>query len=556
MPARRKYLSAESTEFSHINDVATGYALANPDVAVALEHNDRETFATTGQDDLEATTLAVYGREVAEAMLSIPDDAVPDGPLDDLHGIISHPETTRSSPDYLRTYVNGRFVSAKTVRDAVVDAYDKQLGPGRYPFAVLYCELSGAEIDVNVHPRKREIRFAEEQAVRDQVEQAIQAALLDHGLLRTSAPRGESAPEQTTIDPGQSGLSSESADTASPSSSSANASTDPDTDADADVTPKNQEGSPTADPTTEPATSETTETPADESGHEADASTRPASENGAVSESGGQHQQSTPDTASDQSTSPSDAKAAEHDTPDADESSPTGSTRFTAPDEQATLDGETAADALDPDLDNLPSLRVLGQFRETYLVAEASDGLVLIDQHAADERVNYERLREQFDGETPAQALASPVELDLTAGEAALFEVEECAAALDHLGFDAERVDDTSVEVTSVPGIVAETDAPDLLHDALAAFAAGDRAADTIDDAIDELVADLACYPSITGNTSLTEGTVVDLLDTLDQCENPYSCPHGRPVIIELPDSDIEARFERDYPGHPSPQGR
>src|SRR5699024_5856950 len=138
----------------------------------------------------------------------------------------------------------GRFVSAKTVRDAVVDAYDKQLGPGRYPFAVLYCELSGAEIDVNVHPRKREIRFAEEQAVRDQVEQAIQAALLDHGLLRTSAPRGESAPEQTTIDPGQSGLSSESADTASPSSSSANASTDPDTDA--DVTPKNQEGSPTA----------------------------------------------------------------------------------------------------------------------------------------------------------------------------------------------------------------------------------------------------------------------------------------------------------------------
>lgn len=554
VPARRKYLSAESTEFSHINDVATGYALANPDVAVALEHNDRETFATTGQDDLEATTLAVYGRDVAEAMLPIPDDAVPDGPLDDLHGIISHPETTRSSPDYLRTYVNGRFVSAKTVRDAVVDAYDKQLGPGRYPFAVLYCELSGAEIDVNVHPRKREIRFAEEQAVRDQVEQAIQAALLDHGLLRSSAPRGESAPEQTTIDPGQSGLSSESVDTESPSPSPANTSTSAETDTDA--TPESQEGSPTAEPTAEPATSETTETPAGESGHEVDASTRPASETRAENESGGPHQQPAPDTASDQSTSPSDSKAAEYDTPDADESSSTGSGRFTASAEQATLDGETAADVLDPDLDNLPSLRVLGQFRETYLVAESPDGLVLIDQHAADERVNYERLREQFDGETPAQALASPVELDLTAGEAALFEVEECAAALDHLGFDAERVDDTSVEVTNVPGIVAETAAPDLLRDALAAFAAGDRAADTIDDAIDELVANLACYPSITGNTSLTEGTVVDLLDTLDQCENPYACPHGRPVIIELPDTDIEARFERDYPGHPSPQGR
>jgi DNA mismatch repair protein MutL len=554
VPARRKYLSAESTEFSHINDVATGYALANPDVSVALEHNDRETFATTGQDDLEATTLAVYGREVAEAMLPIPDDAVPDGPLDDLHGIISHPETTRASPDYLRTYVNGRFVSAKTVRDAVVDAYDKQLGPGRYPFAVLYCELSGAEIDVNVHPRKREIRFAEEQAVRDQVEQAIQATLLDHGLLRSSAPRGESAPEQAIIDPGQSGVSSESADTAPTSSSPADA--PPGGNADVDTTAASQKDSSATEPTAETSAPDPTETATAKSGHEADPSAQPASANGAGSESGDQHQQPTPDTPPDRSTSPSDSEVAEHDTSDTSESSPTGSVRFTAPAEQATLDGETAADALEPDLDNLPSLQVFGQFRETYLVAESPDGLVLIDQHAADERVNYERLREQFDDETPAQALASPVALDLTAGEAALFEVDECAAALDRLGFAAERVDDTSVEVTMVPSIVAETAAPDLLRDALAAFAAGDRAADTIDEAIDELVADLACYPSITGNTSLTEGSVVDLLDTLDQCENPYACPHGRPVIIELPDGDIEARFERDYPGHPSPRER
>lgn len=551
VPARRKYLSAESTEFSHINDVATGYALANPDVAVALEHNDRETFATTGQDNLEATTLAVYGREVAEAMLPIPDDAVPDGPLDGLRGIISHPETTRSSPDYLRTYVNGRFVSAKTVRDAVVDAYDKQLGPGRYPFAVLYCELSGAEIDVNVHPRKREIRFAEEQAVRDQVEQAIQAALLDHGLLRSSAPRGESAPEQATIDPGQSAPSPESSNTPPASTSPADAPTG--VNAGMNANTENQENSLTTEATAETDTLDTTETTS-ESGHEAGAKARPASENGAVSENKAQHQQRTPDTAPEHSMGSSDSEAAGHDTPDSDESGPTRSAQFTAPAEQATLDGETAADALEPELESLPSLRVLGQFRETYLVAESPDGLVLIDQHAADERVNYERLREQFDGETPAQALAKPLELDLTAGEAALFEVEECSAALDHLGFDAKRVDDTSVEVTSVPSIVAEMAAPDLLRDALAAFAAGDRASDTIDEAIDELVADLACYPSITGNTSLTEGSVVDLLDTLDQCENPYACPHGRPIIIELPDTDIEARFERDYPGHPSPR--
>jgi DNA mismatch repair protein MutL len=559
VPARRKYLSAESTEFSHINNVATGYALANPDVAVALEHNDRETFATTGQDDLETTTLAVYGREVAEAMLPIPDDAVPDGPLDDLHGIISHPETTRSSPDYLRTYVNGRFVSAKTVRDAVVDAYDKQLGPGRYPFAVLYCDLSGAEIDVNVHPRKREIRFAEEQAVRDQVEQAVETALLDHGLLRSSAPRGESAPEQATIDPGQDGLSSEPTDTTptSPTSSAESATTDTDTDATAD----GQTVSSATDTTTESDSRDSTETgTAAESNCDANASAQPHSGANAENESENQsqHHQPTPDETPERPSTPNahETEPTETDSSDSGGSSTTHSPRFSAPAEQATLDGKTAADALESDLDNLPSLQVLGQFRETYLVAESPDGLVLIDQHAADERANYERLREQFAGEIPTQTLASPVELDLTAGEAALFEVDECAAALDRLGFDAERVDDTSVEVTSVPGIVAETAAPDLLRDALAAFAAGDRAEETIDEAVDELVADLACYPSITGNTSLTEGSVVELLDTLDECENPYACPHGRPVIIELPDADIEARFERDYPGHPPPQNR
>lgn len=557
VPARRKYLSTESTEFSHINSVATGYALANPDVAVTLEHNDRETFATTGQDNLEATTLSVYGREVAEAMFPIPDDAMPDGPLDNLSGIISHPETTRSSPDYLRTYVNGRFVTAKTVRDAVVDAYDKQLGPGRYPFAVLYCDLSGAEIDVNVHPRKREIRFAEEQTVRDQVEQAIEAALLDHGLLRSSAPRGESAPEQATIDPGQDEPSTEPTDT-SPSGETASGGTGTHTDADAAGSQAPSETTDTAIESDSRDPSETERAPAAESNPDANASVQSHSKTEAKNNSESQHHHPTSDEAPDQTPTPNvnETETTETDSSDNGGSRTTDSARFSAPAEQATLAGEMAADTLERDLDNLPSLQVLGQFRETYFVAESPDGLVLIDQHAADERVNYERLREQFAGGTPAQELASPVELDLTAGEAALFEVEECKAALDQLGFTAERVDDTSVKVTSVPGIVVETSAPDLLRDALAAFAAGDRPEETIDEAVDELVADLACYPSITGNTSLTEGTVVELLDALDKCENPYSCPHGRPVIIELPDADIEARFERDYPGHPTPQNR
>jgi len=172
---------------------------------------------------------------------------------------------------------------------------------------------------------------------------------------------------------------------------------------------------------------------------------------------------------------------------------------------------------------------------------------VLIDQHAADERVNYERLQESVAGETTTQALAEPVRLELTAREAELFEAH--ADALARLGFHASLVEDRVVEVSTVPALVAETEGPELVRDVVGALVEGDvTASETVEAAVDELLADLACYPSVTGNTSLTEGSV-DLLERLD-VGNPYACPHGRPVVVELADEDIEARFERDYPGH------
>jgi len=194
-------------------------------------------------------------------------------------------------------------------------------------------------------------------------------------------------------------------------------------------------------------------------------------------------------------------------------------------------------------------MRVLGQFQGTYVVAETDAGLVLIDQHAADERVNYERLRERFAGDVTTQALADPVTVSLTAREAELF--EGYADALATLGFRAERTGDRIVEVRTVPSLVAEAADPDMLRDVLGAFVRGEgAAAETVEAAADELLADLACYPSVTGNTSLTEGSVRELLAALDDCENPWACPHGRPVIVEFDTDEIEARFERDYPGH------
>ena len=194
-------------------------------------------------------------------------------------------------------------------------------------------------------------------------------------------------------------------------------------------------------------------------------------------------------------------------------------------------------------------MRVLGQIRDTYVVAETPDGLVLVDQHAADERVNYERLREKLAGDTTTQVLAQPVELELTAREAAAF--DDYREALASLGFYASREGERTVAVTSVPAVFDDTLDPELLRDALSEFVnASADGPTTVDAAADAIVSDLACYPSITGNTPLTEGSVLDLLAALDACENPYACPHGRPVLIELSGREIEERFERDYPGH------
>jgi DNA mismatch repair protein MutL len=580
-PARKKFLKRTATEFDRINTVVTGYALANPDVAVSLEHDGRETFATEGNGDLRSAVLAVYGREVAEAMVDVewePEGAdsadADDPPVRRVTGLVSHPETTRSTREYLATYVNDRYVTASALREAVLEAYGGQLAPDRYPFAVLFVEVPPGDVDVNVHPRKLEVRFDEEPAVRAAVEEAVEAALLDHGLIRSTAPRGESAPDQTEINPegreteavGGAGTDHERAALGDRDDESGGGDVD-----DAEALGETEAGAAELDPTDDDAwaVGDAGSASGVETG---DSASDSAGVDGSADRPSPRSWQSDPD---DAAADPGDDGAS---TPGSDEGEADGLDRFgdaesdadavadasadrsgpptearAAPTAQRTLAGDTT-EAAERTYDSLPPLRVLGQLHETYVVAEAPDGLVLIDQHAADERVNYERLRDTFADGADAQALAEPVRVELTAREAALF--DDFADDLAEIGFRAERAGEREVTVESVPAVFDAALDPDLLRDALSAFA-GDAAAgdEPVTDVVDELLADLACYPSVTGNTSLTEGRVVDLLDRLDACANPYACPHGRPVVIRLDRDEIGSRFERDYPGHAGRRG-
>ncbi|MFC6756357.1 MULTISPECIES: DNA mismatch repair endonuclease MutL [Haloarcula] len=532
VPARRKYLKQASTEFAHVNTIVTSYALANPDVAVSLEHDGRETFATTGQGDLRETVMSVYGREVAESMIAVDGEDLPDGPLSGVTGLVSHPETTRAGREYLSTYVNGRYVRAKTAHDAVVDAYGTQIAPDRYPFAVLFMDVPAGDVDVNVHPRKMEVRFVDDEGVHEQVRTAVADALMEEGLLRSTAPRGRSQPEQTEITPERAGTDSSVSESTTGDSATGDSTTS-DVDGGSSTTRHNESMSSDDERPAADAASTTPE-PADA------ASTPDTTASGRTTESSAwESSPSGSQSASESELSATDTSPASDATASADPDR-----KFSGGHDQTHL-GEAPETAHD----TLPAMRILGQLHDTYVVAETDDGLVLIDQHAADERVNYERLKRDFEGETTTQALAEPVELELTAREAAVF--ADRSDALASLGFHTARTGERTVEVRTLPGVIADAAGPDIVRDVLSAFVGGEsEAATTVEAAADELLGDLACYPSVTGNTSLTEGSVRDLLAALDDCDNPYACPHGRPTVIEVDFDELEDRFERDYPGH------
>ena len=560
VPARRKYLKEPATEFGHVNRVVTGYALANPDVAVSLSHDGRETFATTGRGDRRAAVMAVYGREVAGSMIPVraesqagtgtdpdTDAALPDGPLEEVSGLVSHPETTRASRDYLSTFVNGRYVTASAVRNAVIEGYGAQLAGDRYPFAVLSLSVDPGTVDVNVHPRKLEVRFADEAGVREQVRHAVRETLLSEGLIRSRAPRGRSAPEQTDVRPGGNGseTGTNGGDGEGTEEAGEAGATNEDRADDADAGRTERPGL-TTDRHVAADTRHPSKPPAERPPGDRDGDARPDGTAGPA----GTSQTGDVSAGTDQSTGTADGASAGNRGPDPDASC---NRKFRPAHDQRRLGdaggpGDVAEGSGDARaFDRLPPMRVLGQFRETYVVAETPEGLVLVDQHAADERVNYERLRDAVAEGPETQALAEPVDCEVTAAERAAAEAH--GEALARLGFRVEATGDRTVTLRSVPALLAD-DAADVLPDLLADLAGGRDPADTVEAVADDLLADLACYPSVTGNTSLTEGSVVDLLEHLDACENPYACPHGRPVVVEFADDELEARFERDYPGH------
>ena len=466
VPARRKFLRTAQTELAHISDWLSRAALARPSVAFSLTHGAREVFRHPAVTDPDERLRQVQGPTRADEMLSCR------GEVDGIQvsGWVSRAGKSYPQSKAILSYVGGRVVRDRVLTRAVLDAYRALLPQGRYPAVVLFLELPPGQVDVNVHPGKVEVRFANGDRVYAAVLRTIRAALED-GI---QAPVSAEAPASTTAT-----ASGEGTDISRRVEDSL---------ARYAARPSGRETRSYKIRSTPPGAVEARQEPI---------AFERARESGGAEFCGGCGH---------------DHPAVEH---------PEGVPRFR-------------------------DLRVLGQAMNGYIVTESRDGLVLIDQHAAHERVRFERLRAQAAETIASQQLLVPavVELDSTALAALESHTEPLRAG----GFEIESFGKGRVVLRALPASLdVSTDVEVLLAELAREFGemGGVGPQERILAARDTLLARVACHGAVRVGEPLTLAEMQQLVADLDTIPFAATCPHGRPLIAPIPRSEIERRVLR-----------
>lgn len=507
VPARLKYLKSPTTELSKITDIVNRLALSYPNVAFSLVHNGRELTRTSGRGDLQQVIAGIYGVQSARKMVAVSGE----NPDFKVSGYVSLPELTRASRQYISLLLNGRYIHNFQLSKALIAGYGSKLMVGRYPVAVLAITMDPLLVDVNVHPTKQEVRISQEPELTQLIQTTIFNRLAQENLIPdvfSEMPKKRSqepAADQLTM--ALNDASRKYTPKTTPQSAMANI-------------PVSPEPTPTASP--EPTTV---------------AGPAPMTAPDASPVEPVMVQQE------------SDLKLPAVQQFDAKYRAetnvfPLGPAKAAAP--VASVPPQAAPT---PDQPRFPQLRYLGQVHGTYLLAEADDGLYLVDQHAAQERVNYEYYRQAI-GEVSddEQKLLVPIVLD--------YPTTDVLALNDHLA------------TLSSVGLNLESFGPNsfIVHEHPTWFKAGQET-DTIKEMVDWVLKDgklsvaafrektaimMSCKRAIKANHHLDDQQARALLVKLATAENPFNCPHGRPVLVHFTDQDLEKLFKRIQDPHKS----
>ena len=519
VPARRKFLKSIATEMAHITDLLAGLALAWPGVQFRLTHNNRVVKNWPAAADPFERVLEVLGGSLRNELhpVALELEGVVVG------GWVSRPQLHRRTADGVFTLVNRRHVRDRVVQHALFQGYAQRLVKGQYPLAVLFLTVPCGEVDVNVHPAKNEVRFARPGGVHEVIRRAVAQTLydVDRPGFRQGTPetnrrggQGEGCDAATGaafgvgLRPGETSGEREGAGFGSASGL------------------ERRGGAPLP-------------------------QEKPLGVGGASSPDGG-------GAAVPQDRGWKAAPTVKEETPpfggEASGAEDRGGTPLPQEDTPRRL--QPPASSLQPapqsthraqveiwDAGGFGRLRVVGQLHNTYIVAEADDGLVLVDQHAAHERVLYDRLARPDAAATPAgQVLLVPETVELGAREAEA--LERLLPHLRLLGLEAEPFGGGTVVVRSVPGFLAGREVRPLLVEIAAAAAAPDAPAQA-DAVLDFCRQRAACHGAIRARQALSREQMEALLRQLDACVNLSHCPHGRPTWLKWETATIERSFRR-----------
>jgi DNA mismatch repair protein MutL len=504
VPVRRKFLKKDAVEFSHISDIVTRYALAYHDVSFKLFHDGHLILdAPSSKGDLLNKIVSIYGREHAGNMIPV-DQKAPDFSL---HGYIATPDITRSARTYSTLLVNHRYVYSADIARAIEGAYETRLMKGRYPFYVLFLDIKPALIDVNIHPTKKEIKFSNEEDLLGKVEEWVRSAL-DEKTKRTGAPPAESKLDDHV--PALAGTPKTMKKQGYSTTSKK------------DKVAKVKSFDDVLDDANERVPERILDLD-DEFLHDLDGTDSEGEEDAEEVDSASDTPPMQPPTLYAEAAKLSGWKPLNLGT------NPAG---------LENIDSGT--------FNSIPPLRLLAkgvQLANTYLLFESTSGdLVIVDQHAASERVEYERIVKKYKATNVAsQQMLIPKVLSLPPNLLAL--VDASQPALKRLGF--EIVKDIagnvpSYKVARFPVVFHVNVDFQVIEDFLTSLLSMDKM-----NREDDILKLLACHTAIRAGEPLDRKQIWTLLADLDKCEDPLNCCHGRPTFLVKPSTWFEKEFKR-----------
>lgn len=524
VPARRKFLKTAMTEAGHVNDLMTRMALSHPHISFQFINNGQSKLHTSGNGNLRDVIYHIYGRDIAANLLKV--DYEKNGIR--MTGYIGAPLISRGNRNFESYFINGRYVKSSIIYKAIEDAYKDFTMQHKYPFTVLHIEVVGEEVDVNVHPTKMEVRFHNQQLVYNSIYEAIDRALHEKELIPEVSIDVPKVPSQPKEEPKQQEKPQEQPKRQVRLQEESKHQVTPREESKHQVTPQEEPKKKAPLPVTPKGASD--ERDIDYFMEQMKKRVMSYHQQNSSAEVKGKSEIFKPQIQADRVKEAAISYQAEK------KEAPV-ETKSEKPEQLTLFDGKLL------DKEEKADYTLIGQVFDTYWLVEFDNSLYIIDQHAAHERVLYEKtLREMKTREFTSQLISPPIILNLTMQEAEL--LQTYMDQFTRIGFEFEEFGQDSYAVRSVPANLFGIAKKELLMEMIDSLSEEVHRRQS-SELIDEKIASMSCKAAVKGNMRLSAQEVDALIGELLKLDNPYHCPHGRPTIISMSKRELEKKFKR-----------